>query len=1455
MKTIRWLGCAVLLLVAFGLVPNLKADNPPWPPLVLVIAADPDAAEEGSDPAQFLVVRVGFANGPLTVQYALGGDAVNGDDYETLSGEVTIPDGAYFAPVTITPHDDFLIEGEESVVIALQQPPIYPPPYIVTWPSVAVASIADNDFEPTNQPPHVSIVSPPDGAEFEAFDDILIVAKAVDRDGRVRTVEFFADGVSLGTVTNRPLIATADLISVTEDPTFDLDPDAFPSPDVTPLPGPIPVPIPGNLFRLIWTDAPPGTHVLTAVATDNDGDSTESAPVTIEVLPPPPRPVVNILAPDPVASEPDPTSDHLDTATFTIYRRGPTNDPLRVFYRIGGTAFNGADYREIAHSVEIPAGLRRAHVIIAPIDDLLVEGPESVILKLIEPPCADEVPAPLDCYDVGRADTARAVIRDNDTPPNRPPLVRLVKPEDGDVFLAPADIRLVALARDFDGYVTTVEFFEGTNSLGIVTNYPTTNSVYLPPFTLVWSNVPPGRYVLSAVATDNEGASTPSLPVEIKVVPRVLPPEVNITATDPEGAETGPLMPPNIATFQVTRTGSTTHALVVYYRIGGTASNGVDYTAILNRVEIPVGASSANIFIRPIDDNLVEGIETVALKLTQPPVLVPVVPAPIWWYRIGSNYAARVAIKDNDFLPTNQPPRVKIISPEDGDVFEAPLDLKLAAVAQDPDGWVRTVEFFDGNVSLGVVSNNLGAIDINAVLAEQVFRLLWQNVPPGHHVLTALATDNRGASTRSDPVEIKVLPPPRPPVITIYATDPYASEGPWLDSIVVEPVTPHPIPPTAIAPSPDTATFTVVRCGDVSEELTVYYKLDGTAINGRDYRELPGKVTFAVGQQRAKIVVDPIDDNLREGRETVVAALVPVYCPAIFPPPPGCYTVGDPCRAVAYIFDNDFNLSPRAEIVQPADGDLFRENSDIEIDVAARDPDGWVTKVEFFANHIKIGEQEILFIVPPPPGQLQRFSMVWSNVPAGDYVLQARATDNDGAISITDPVRIKVVPVPPLPVVIIEAIDPLASEPYPLLPAIDSATFRVSRHGDLSGPLTVHYRTGGSASNGVDYIALSGTVILPSNAPSALIEVVPKHDTLVEGTESVILTLIQPPCVASNAVTPDCYLVGYPGRDIAYIRDNDQPNRPPTVAIVSPANGAVFTAPVDLRLVAAAGDSDGWVTTVEFFDGTNSLGIVRNPIAILDPAPVRLADLNTDVLIDHPIGQPFVLIWFNAPPGKHVLTAVATDNAGDSTRSRPIEIAVRAPTDLPVVRIMAVDPIAREGTSNTAAFRIRRTGPTNSALTVFYQIRGTASNGVDYAAIPNNSLTIPAGRRSARIVITPIDDNLPERIETVFLRLTLPPVGPPTYEIGRPTRAGAVILDNDHPLMSPELIGDGLHLRLAAFDGMPFRLESSTDLVNWGEEACDICAEDGVSVVDETGENVQRFFRIVPEYGTIEQDD
>lgn len=88
-------------------------------PVVSVVASDARAAESGGNPATYTVSRTGYTDQPLTVNYTLGGTAVNGVDYALLSGSVIIPAGASSAAITLTPLADALTEGTESVVLTL----------------------------------------------------------------------------------------------------------------------------------------------------------------------------------------------------------------------------------------------------------------------------------------------------------------------------------------------------------------------------------------------------------------------------------------------------------------------------------------------------------------------------------------------------------------------------------------------------------------------------------------------------------------------------------------------------------------------------------------------------------------------------------------------------------------------------------------------------------------------------------------------------------------------------------------------------------------------------------------------------------------------------------------------------------------------------------------------------------------------------------------------------------------------------------------------------------------------------------------------------------------------------------------------------------------------------------------------------------------------------------------
>jgi len=138
-----------------------------------------------------------------------------------------------------------------------------------------------------------------------------------------------------------------------------------------------------------------------------------------------------------------------------------------------------------------------------------------------------------------------------------------------------------------------------------------------------------GAYVVSLTVTDPSGAaSTDSVTVNA-----FTPATVSVAASDASASETGP----DNGTFTFTRTGSTAAALVVQYRVTGTATNGSDYASLSGSVTIPAGAATATVTVRPVDDPNAEGSETVDLTVL-----------PDGAYTVGNPPTATVTIADND---------------------------------------------------------------------------------------------------------------------------------------------------------------------------------------------------------------------------------------------------------------------------------------------------------------------------------------------------------------------------------------------------------------------------------------------------------------------------------------------------------------------------------------------------------------------------------------------------------------------------------------------------------------------------------------------------------------------------------------------------------------------------------------------------------------------------------------
>jgi hypothetical protein len=91
------------------------------------------------------------------------------------------------------------------------------------------------------------------------------------------------------------------------------------------------------------------------------------------------------------------------------------------------------------------------------------------------------------------------------------------------------------------------------------------------------------------------------------------------------------------------------------------------------------------------------------------------------------------------------------------------------------------------------------------------------------------------------------------------------------------------------------------------------------------------------------------------------------------------------------------NQGPSVSLSQPATGSSYTAGANIPLAANASDPDGTIAKVEFYANDTLLNTDTT-----------SPYSATWASVPAGNYVLTARAYDNVGAISESAPVDVTV---------------------------------------------------------------------------------------------------------------------------------------------------------------------------------------------------------------------------------------------------------------------------------------------------------------------------------------------------------------------------------------------------------------------------------------------------------------
>ena len=110
-------------------------------PTISLAATDAAASETGPDTGTFTITRADDLVGALEVLYTVSGTAANGTDYDAIPTSVIFADGQETATVTITPVDDDLGEGNETVILTLAESE----DYRIATPGGQTVTIADND--------------------------------------------------------------------------------------------------------------------------------------------------------------------------------------------------------------------------------------------------------------------------------------------------------------------------------------------------------------------------------------------------------------------------------------------------------------------------------------------------------------------------------------------------------------------------------------------------------------------------------------------------------------------------------------------------------------------------------------------------------------------------------------------------------------------------------------------------------------------------------------------------------------------------------------------------------------------------------------------------------------------------------------------------------------------------------------------------------------------------------------------------------------------------------------------------------------------------------------------------------------------------------------------------------------------------------------------------------------
>lgn len=1419
-----------------------------WAPKVagnytlVAMAFDDKGNAKASDPAA-IKVKAGFP----TVEIAsptTGSAAIIQGSKVPVTVRAAGSDGGITSLATI----NLLVDGVITDTLPknpekLDPPPPLTEPFIFDWASnvslgshVLAARVTDiNGLSITsaevpvtviaNQAPTVSLTNLTNGQTFPVGQTITMNATASDVDGSIAQVAFSVNGVQITGTTS------------------------YPNPDKT------------SPYSVQYTPPGVGTYTIQAVVTDNLGKTANSSTVSITVAPPVgATPYIGLAINDPSKDYGTTASTTTDPISVTygsrLLLRANAMDTdgtiTKVEFYVNGVKVaedSSAPYNfdyllKLVGSVEIIAvatdndgnrvssapvavtalpasGMERHRVTLSsPQDGVFYKTGQNIIFTASST-LGNASDQKIDFYwnnsqvnttsespyqfIMGISATGtyeiRAVARlGNFTTVSDPvtitvgdnqvPTVSLANPLEGAQVKSGVPLMLKANASDPDGSILNVEFMVNGNSVGKVTN---------PPYQYAWIPPSPGKYTVTAIATDVSQLQNVATPVNITATASAAP---TVSLSSPV---TGDAFK-TASGIYLAATAADADGAVAYVRFydNGTLLTKVDAAPYVHTFT----ASSP-------------GVHTITAEAVDDSG--------------NSTFSSPVAVS----VENNAPASVSVTSPASGSSVPFGAKVNVSAFAYDPDASSTgglTVEFFANGMSLGA-----GVAGTNAYLFSAPD---WMPPSVGTWSIKARVTDKSGNVSTSAASTLTVTSPSS---LTVALSGPSAGASYEVGSSVklkadytggagsvtvafsanglTKGITADTSDPTAATWKPTTAgtydllaTVTDQSGVPVSSLPVRVTVVSDTAPVVVLTSPLQGQ-TYAAGSAIAFVAnasdTDGLVKTLRFLVNNVEVATITngLYKFNWVPTNVGQYSVvaeatddfGNVTASTPVTILVSGNQAPTVALTQPTQAMTVVEGASIHLGATANDSDGVIQSVRFLVNGVEIGSK-----------QAAPYTLDWKTGSAGQYLVKAEATDNFGQVASSASVLITVVAnrFPTVSITTPSGTQTLvagstlnlvasAADPDGLVQQLRFLANGIEIGKSLTAPYTLAWKTGATGIFEVVAEAMDNQGSTTNSAPLMVVVTTNKAPTVtltqptqatqvaegatlrlgatavdVDGAIQSVRFLANGAEIGSKqagpyffdwkTTSPGLYIVKAEARDdfgnlstSSEILVTVTANKLPTVSLTQPSANVSLVTGTTLNLSANATDQDGTIQQVRFLVNGVELGKV--------------------------LSAPYTFAWKPLAEGSYSLVAEAMDNVGATSTTSSVTVTVtgnKAPT------ITLTQPTG--GITVVAGATVNVSASASDADGTVQQVR-FLTNGVEIAkltAAPFNYAWKTGGEGSYTLVAE-ATDNVGATTTSSSASITVTANKAPTVSITQPANNATVVSGNKLNLSATATDPDG----------------------------------------------------------------